>query len=152
MQEVKFKKLPKHIGFIIDGTGRWAKRRGLTRSMGHKAGFNTLKKIIKTTFYELGIKYFLIEPIGTNIQSFSGNITLSDTSNVAVTKSYKSASGTYTSYDLTINSNTHLLSETGLGSSSKKEIILIVMNTSLPVANQNNYDAHITVSVNGSLY
>ena len=102
--------------------------------------------------YELGIKYFLIEPIGTNVQSFSGNITLSDTSNVAVTKSYKSASGTYTNYDLTINSNTYLLLETDLGSSTKKEIILVVMNTSLPVASPNNYDAHITVSVNGSLY
>ncbi len=40
--------LPKHMAFIIDGNGRWAKRRGLPRTMGHKAG---LKRLIKTTKY-----------------------------------------------------------------------------------------------------
>lgn len=44
-------KLPNHIAFIIDGNGRWAKNRGLTRSMGHKAGFKNLEKIIKECFY-----------------------------------------------------------------------------------------------------
>jgi len=48
-------KLPNHIAFIIDGNGRWAKRRGLTRSMGHKAGLDNLDKIIKECFYGYGI-------------------------------------------------------------------------------------------------
>ena len=52
-------KLPVHIGYIIDGNGRWAKRRGLPRSAGHKVGFNTLKKIINETF-DLGIKVISI--------------------------------------------------------------------------------------------
>ena len=43
----ELKKLPKHIACIIDGNGRWAKSRGLTRSLGHKAGFSKLEKIIK---------------------------------------------------------------------------------------------------------
>ena len=30
--------LPRHIGVIMDGNGRWAKQRGLKRSEGHKAG------------------------------------------------------------------------------------------------------------------
>ena len=47
--------LPKHIAFIIDGNGRWAKHRGLPRSAGHKAGFNTLKKQIEYV-HQLGIK------------------------------------------------------------------------------------------------
>ncbi len=48
-------KMPKHIAFIIDGNGRWAKKRGLPRSLGHKAGFDNLKK--QTEFVqELGIK------------------------------------------------------------------------------------------------
>ena len=48
-------KKPQHIALIIDGNGRWAKRRGLPRSMGHKAGFDNLKK--QTEFIQkLGIK------------------------------------------------------------------------------------------------
>ena len=48
-------KMPKHIAFILDGNGRWAKRRGLPRSLGHKAGFDNLKKQVKFV-QELGIK------------------------------------------------------------------------------------------------
>ena len=36
----------KHIGFIVDGNGRWAKEKGKSRSEGHKAGAETLEKII----------------------------------------------------------------------------------------------------------
>lgn len=39
--------IPKHIGIIMDGNGRWAKKRGLPRSAGHKAGADTLKKIVE---------------------------------------------------------------------------------------------------------
>ena len=48
-------RMPKHIAFIIDGNGRWAKRRGLPRSVGHKFGFENLKKHIQYC-QELGIK------------------------------------------------------------------------------------------------
>lgn len=57
-------KLPKHIAYIIDGNGRWAKRRGLPRSAGHKVGFETLKKIIYETF-ELGINVISIYGFST---------------------------------------------------------------------------------------
>lgn len=53
--EEELKKLPKHLALIIDGNGRWAKKRGLTRSMGHKAGFNNLERMIKECFYTYGI-------------------------------------------------------------------------------------------------
>ncbi len=39
--------IPQHVGIIMDGNGRWAKRRGLPRSAGHRAGAETLKKIVK---------------------------------------------------------------------------------------------------------
>lgn len=39
-------KMPKHIAIIMDGNGRWAKKRGLPRKAGHKAGAETLEKII----------------------------------------------------------------------------------------------------------
>ncbi|MBR2969799.1 MAG: di-trans,poly-cis-decaprenylcistransferase [Clostridia bacterium] len=45
---------PKHLALIIDGNGRWAKERGLSRSMGHKFGFDNLKKHIEF-IQELGI-------------------------------------------------------------------------------------------------
>lgn len=39
--------IPNHIAIIMDGNGRWAKKRGLSRSMGHQEGYKTLKKIAK---------------------------------------------------------------------------------------------------------
>ncbi len=39
--------IPAHIGIIMDGNGRWAAKRGLPRSAGHRAGAETLKKIVK---------------------------------------------------------------------------------------------------------
>ena len=64
MKDYNIKTLPRHIAFIIDGNGRWAKRRGLTRSMGHKAGFNNLRKVVKMCF-DLGIKYVSIYAFST---------------------------------------------------------------------------------------
>ena len=51
----ELKKKPEHIAFIIDGNGRWAKKKGLPRSMGHKAGFSRLEKITKECFYDYNI-------------------------------------------------------------------------------------------------
>ena len=44
-QELDSLTLPKHIGIIMDGNGRWAKRQGLERSEGHKAGANVFRTI-----------------------------------------------------------------------------------------------------------
>ena len=40
-------KIPKHVGIILDGNGRWAKEKGKKRNEGHKEGYNNLKKISK---------------------------------------------------------------------------------------------------------
>ena len=56
----ELKKLPKHLALIIDGNGRWAKNKGLTRSMGHKAGFDNLERIVKECFYDYGIQYISV--------------------------------------------------------------------------------------------
>ena len=37
--------LPNHVGIIMDGNGRWAEKRGLKRSLGHKAGSDNLEKL-----------------------------------------------------------------------------------------------------------
>lgn len=44
---LSFEVLPKHIGIIMDGNGRWAKKRGLPRTAGHKAGANVFRTISK---------------------------------------------------------------------------------------------------------
>lgn len=42
-------KMPKHVGIIMDGNGRWAVQRGLPRSAGHAAGTEALREIIRAT-------------------------------------------------------------------------------------------------------
>jgi len=57
-------KMPEHIGIILDGNGRWAKKRGLSRSVGHKMGYLTLKKRIQDAF-DLGIKVISLYAFST---------------------------------------------------------------------------------------
>lgn len=52
-------RLPIHIGIIMDGNGRWAQKRNLPRSMGHKAGVEALRNIVKKTS-DLGIKFLTV--------------------------------------------------------------------------------------------
>ena len=61
----QLKKLPEHIAFIIDGNGRWAKKRGLTRSMGHQHGFQRLEKIVKECFFKYKIPIVSIYAFST---------------------------------------------------------------------------------------
>lgn len=64
MNNKKFNKLPVHMAFIIDGNGRWAKKRNLIRSVGHKYGFERMIKVIKQCF-SLGIKTVSIYAFST---------------------------------------------------------------------------------------
>ena len=52
----ELKKLPQHIGFIIDGNGRWAQARGWARTKGHEYGVKNLDLIIKECFYQYILK------------------------------------------------------------------------------------------------
>ncbi len=63
-KKLNHEKLPRHMAFIIDGNGRWAKKRGLPRSLGHTAGMIALKKAIKNSF-DLGIKVVSIYGFST---------------------------------------------------------------------------------------
>ena len=57
-------KVPRHIGLIMDGNGRWAKSRGLPRAAGHKAGVENLRRIIRACV-ELGIQHLTIYAFST---------------------------------------------------------------------------------------
>lgn len=63
-QEIDFDNLPRHIGIIMDGNGRWAKKRGLPRSAGHSKGADALKKIV-TECNRIGIKYITVYTFST---------------------------------------------------------------------------------------
>ncbi|MDD3095644.1 MAG: isoprenyl transferase [bacterium] len=50
---------PRHVAIILDGNGRWAKKRGLPRTMGHNEGVKNVKEIV-TASAEAGIRYLTI--------------------------------------------------------------------------------------------
>ena len=51
--------IPKHVAMILDGNGRWAKKRGLPRSMGHREGCVTVEKTVEIAA-RLGIEYLTV--------------------------------------------------------------------------------------------
>lgn len=57
-------KLPEHLGIIMDGNGRWAKKRGLPRTAGHKAGASTFRKISRYCS-DIGIKNLTLYAFST---------------------------------------------------------------------------------------
>lgn len=56
--------LPEHIAMIMDGNGRWAKKRGLPRSLGHRAGVEALRGVI-TMSSNIGIKVLTLYAFST---------------------------------------------------------------------------------------
>lgn len=61
---VDFDRLPRHIAIIMDGNGRWAKRRGLPRQAGHAAGAETFRTVA-TYCKEIGIQYLTVYAFST---------------------------------------------------------------------------------------
>lgn len=57
-------KIPQHIAIIMDGNGRWAKARGLNRSMGHQEGVEAVRRIT-TACTNLGVKYLTLYTFST---------------------------------------------------------------------------------------
>ena len=57
--KLDMEKIPEHIGIIMDGNGRWAKAKGYPRTVGHKAGVETIRRILKEA-QRLGVKYITL--------------------------------------------------------------------------------------------
>ncbi len=62
--DIDYDNLPVHIGIIMDGNGRWAKKRALPRSSGHAAGAKTFEKIVEDAG-NIGIKYVTVYAFST---------------------------------------------------------------------------------------
>lgn len=56
--------IPAHIAIIMDGNGRWAKKRGLPRAAGHKRGVDTVKEIVEACA-EIGVKFLTLYTFST---------------------------------------------------------------------------------------
>lgn len=64
LEKIDKNRIPTHIGIIMDGNGRWAKKRFMPRSVGHKAGADTLKNIVKKC-NDIGVKYLTVYAFST---------------------------------------------------------------------------------------
>lgn len=63
-RKIREQNLPVHIGIIPDGNGRWAQKRNMPRSMGHRQGSKTLKQVMNYAA-DIGIKYVTIYAFST---------------------------------------------------------------------------------------
>ena len=64
LEQIDRTKLPQHVAFIMDGNGRWAKKRGMIRLFGHKNGVKTVKEILNAAG-DLGIRYVTVYAFST---------------------------------------------------------------------------------------
>ena len=64
MEKYKLFKIPNHVSIIMDGNGRWAKRRGLPRYEGHRRGAKTLENILVVAS-DIGLKWLSVFAFST---------------------------------------------------------------------------------------
>jgi undecaprenyl diphosphate synthase len=64
LKRVRPENIPAHVAVIMDGNGRWAKKRGLPRSAGHQAGADAVERLVDVSV-ELGIRYISIYAFST---------------------------------------------------------------------------------------
>lgn len=62
--EIDMTRIPEHIGIIMDGNGRWAKKRGLPRTAGHREGVKRVTEIVEAAF-RLNVKYLSLYAFST---------------------------------------------------------------------------------------
>jgi undecaprenyl diphosphate synthase len=60
----EIKNIPRHVGIIMDGNGRWARGKGLPRVLGHEAGMRTLEDIVDSA-NDFGIRYLSLYAFST---------------------------------------------------------------------------------------
>lgn len=59
VNQIDFSRLPRHVAVIMDGNGRWAKKRRLPRVEGHRAGADSVREVVETCA-RLGIEYLTL--------------------------------------------------------------------------------------------
>ncbi|MFZ5974736.1 MAG: isoprenyl transferase [Bacillota bacterium] len=64
VSRLDFSRLPRHVAIIMDGNGRWAQKRGLPRSLGHREGVKTVHKIVRIAS-DLGVEALTLYAFST---------------------------------------------------------------------------------------
>jgi len=64
LEQLDLTRVPQHVAVIMDGNGRWAKSRGLDRSLGHKAGVDALHNVLEAA-KDAGVKYMTVYTFST---------------------------------------------------------------------------------------
>ncbi len=64
LNKIDKSKLPNHIAIIMDGNGRWAKKRGFLRNLGHKSGAKSVKQVVETCA-EINVKFLTLYAFST---------------------------------------------------------------------------------------
>ena len=64
LKSIDQNRLPKHIAIIMDGNGRWATKKGLPRTAGHKRGMDTVDMVV-TKSRDIGIKVLTLYAFST---------------------------------------------------------------------------------------
>lgn len=63
-EKIKQKEVPEHVAIIMDGNGRWARKRGFLRTRGHEMGVNAVRETVEAAT-EIGIKYLTLYAFST---------------------------------------------------------------------------------------
>ena len=61
---IDFNNIPKHIAIVMDGNGRWAKAKGLPRTIGHRYGVDSVDKVVEAC-KEIGVEYLTVYAFST---------------------------------------------------------------------------------------
>ena len=61
---IDFENIPKHIAIVMDGNGRWAKSKGLPRTLGHRCGVDSVDKVVEAC-KEIGVEYLTVYAFST---------------------------------------------------------------------------------------
>jgi len=64
IEDIDKSRLPEHVAIIMDGNGRWAKKRGGFRLLGHKSGADSVNEVVEASV-ELGLKYLTLYAFST---------------------------------------------------------------------------------------
>jgi undecaprenyl diphosphate synthase len=64
LKQLNLSKLPSHIAIIMDGNGRWAKKKGLLRNLGHQGGAKTVREIVEVCA-EINVKFLTLYAFST---------------------------------------------------------------------------------------
>lgn len=126
---------PRHVGIIMDGNGRWAKRRGLTRNMGHKQGAKVFGDIVRHAS-SIGLGYLTVYAFSTENWKRSSEEVQGI---MSLLRSYLRDMDRYRKENIRVR----ILGDTGPLDADIREMIAVLEQNS-----RNNTGLHLNIAIN----